>query len=380
MSVWSRPPASFIVQNADGSGLRAFDKLQEAAKALSDGQTLRIRANPTEPWVEGAIITANGCTIAGEPGCKIKAALVDGGKACIVVKGSNTTIEGLEIFGAVDDGSANAVRHEGRNLTLRNCFFHHNQMALLSGGDNGTVLIEHCTFSDSVGDQSHAHNIYISATPAGVASELIVRDSKSLRANGFGHLVKSRALKTTIENCVLAMMEGETSRCIDISDGGVVVIRNNVLQQGVNSDNQEFIGIAPELPRNTSSVEPMATVALRDANGKWVPTGATSRDGVILYKADPVRVHHTLIENNVCISDCTDYPHAAPPIAIVNSRSPAPIVMRGNVLVTKLAKAAMVYPSSTPGVYDVDASNKILVGRAAAGYQPYPWLPPVGKA
>jgi hypothetical protein len=369
---WTRPPSSFIVENADGSDRRAFDRFQPAAKALKDGQTLRILANPGDPWVDGAVITANGCTIAGEPGCKIKAVLIEG-KACIVVKGSDTTIQGLEIFGAVGDGSANAIRLEGRNLTLRNCNFHHNEMALLTGNvDGGKILVEDCVFSDSVGGQSYAHNVYI-----GLAGEFIMRRSKSLRVNGLGHLVKSRALKTTIEYCVIAMMDGETSRCIDISDGGVVVIRNNVLHQGVNSDNDDFIAIAPELARNTSSIAPIATVALRDAAGNWVPANATGPDGAIQYQPDPIRVHSTLIEDNIFISDCTAYPHQSPPIAAVNSRSPAAVILRGNTLVSALAKTALTYPSPTRSIYDIDGSNKIVAGRAAAGYQPYPWLPPL---
>jgi hypothetical protein len=382
MAAYVPPGPSFIVQNADGSGAVPYADFQSAAHSLKDGQTLHIRKNPTTlgHWVDGAIITASHCTISGDldpegaPATKIQAALVDGGKACIVLKGNDTTVVGLEIFGAVGDGSANAIRLEGKNLTVRHCYLHHNQMNILCGDPGGDILVEDTTLADSVGGESYAHNIYVSANADGTASSLTVRRCKSLRANGQGHLIKSRALKTTIENCVIAMMDGQSSRCIDVPDGGVVLIRDNVIQQGIHSDNEDFIGVARELFGNSTSIAPMGMVALRGADGKWVPDGKTWPNNVIGYKPDPVRVHSTHIENNVFISDCEAYPNSAPPIVMVSASSPAPVVLRNNTLVSnlRLATIAAPYPAST---FDDDGSNKIIVGRAAASYQPYPWLP-----
>ena len=58
------------------------------------------------------------------------------GKAIWVIKGADCTVEGIEFSGCkVPDHNGAGIRQEGKNLILRNCFFHHNEMGILTSND-----------------------------------------------------------------------------------------------------------------------------------------------------------------------------------------------------------------------------------------------------
>ena len=75
---------------------------------------------------------------------------------------------------------------------------------------------------------------------------LILRNSAFLSSTNEGHEIKSRAAKNTIENNVIASLDGVDSRLIDLPEGGENIIRKNVLQNGPASSNQDVIGIGLE--------------------------------------------------------------------------------------------------------------------------------------
>ena len=79
------------------------------------------------------------------------------------------------------------------------------------------------------------HNLYVS----NIAS-LVIDDSYFHDADD-GHQIKSRAQSTTITNSRIYDGNGTGSYSIDLPNGGVGVIRNNVIQQGPNSDNPAII-------------------------------------------------------------------------------------------------------------------------------------------
>ena len=56
-----------------------------------------------------------------------------------------------------------------------------------------------------------------------------------------GQGVKSRAIKTVIEDNIIAGLDSRDSRAIDIPNGGEIIIRRNVLQKGPNSSNSQMI-------------------------------------------------------------------------------------------------------------------------------------------
>ncbi len=75
---------------------------------------------------------------------------------------------------------------------------------------------------------------------------LEIRYSRFLSSKGEGHEIKSRAPVTLIESSVVASLSGKDSRLIDVSNGGALIVRNSVLEQGVNSSNLELIGFGLE--------------------------------------------------------------------------------------------------------------------------------------
>ena len=62
------------------------------------------------------------------------------GKGTWVIDGNNTTVENIEFTGAVvPDGNGAGIRGEAPILTIRNCYFHHNQDGILAGVDGGEI-------------------------------------------------------------------------------------------------------------------------------------------------------------------------------------------------------------------------------------------------
>lgn len=188
-------------------------------------------------YAQGGTLRANGVTIRGEPGAHLTRTAV-AGKAALVIQGNDTVVEGLECsFVTVSDQNGACIRAEGTNLTVRRVHFRDSQNGILGG--KGTTLIEDSTF-ERLGAGGQAHGMYI------LGGELIVRRTKVLASKGEGHEVKTRTTRTVIEDCVIASLDGEDSRLLDASNGGEVIIRNSVLQEGPASANSQLIGVGYE--------------------------------------------------------------------------------------------------------------------------------------
>lgn len=257
-----KPPVdpARVVRVCHGSSCAEFPQLNQAFKAAKDGAVITIGG---AAFYESGILRANNVTIRGSKGTHLLETAAEG-KASLVIKGNDTIIENIECSGIeVSDGNGACVRLEGDNLTLRNVYFHDSQEGLLTKSHGGgSIFIEDSKFERLGGacgiKCGRSHGIYI-----GRATELTVKRSVFLSSKDEGHAIKSRAARTTIENNVIASLDGKDSRLIDIPNGGEVIIRNNVLQKGRNSSNPDLIGIALELayegveghPVNSSLIE-----------------------------------------------------------------------------------------------------------------------------
>ena len=155
----------------------------------------------------------------------------------ILVTQSDVTIQNLSFSGAaVADGNGAGIRYEGGNLVIIDSYFHDNQDGLLANSDpNGTIRIVGSEFANNGAGDGFTHNLYVN----NIAS-LVIDDSYFHDAN-VGHQIKSRAQSTTITNSRIYDGNGTGSYSIDLPNGGVGVIRNNVIQQGPNSDNPAII-------------------------------------------------------------------------------------------------------------------------------------------
>ncbi len=164
------------------------------------------------------------------------------GKAIWVIKGANCTVEGIEFSGCqVPDHNGAGIRQEGQDLTLRNCYFHHNEMGILTSNDGvSNFVFESCEFSHNGYGDGFSHNIYV-----GNVNSLTMRYCYSHDAQ-IGHLVKSRARFNNLYYNRLTGENGDGSYEVDMPNGGQAILIGNIIEQSPNSQNGGIISFALE--------------------------------------------------------------------------------------------------------------------------------------
>lgn len=226
-----------------GSG-KLFTTIKAAVAASARGDTILIDAGV---YVDDFVGIYHDLTLKSVGGTAHLRATVSppNGKAIIDVGGPGVTVTlaGLELSGAaVPDGNGAGVRYEGGTLTLRDMNVHHNEDGLLANSDpNGSITITGSNFHENGSGTGYTHNIYV-----GSIAQLTVRDS-TITGVKAGHNIKSRAAATTITGNVIADgSSGTASYEIDLSNGGVGVIRDNYIQKGAGAQNPIAITFGAE--------------------------------------------------------------------------------------------------------------------------------------
>lgn len=272
-------PDSRIVHSRD------YPSLQAAAKALKDGDVLKISAGV---YQQALVIRASNVVVEGEGHVTLDGAAA-GGKAAIVNEGDFNEIRNLECRNIrVKAGNGACVRHEGKHLKLTHVYFHDSQSGILTTPTPGLVEIEDSRF-EKLGHRGQAHGVYTNG------GQLRISNSLMLGAKGEGHEVKSRSDVTIIEDSVVASLSSRDSRLIDVSNGGELVVSRSVLQKGPNSSNQDAIGYGLEgvkhsnnritLTENIFLLERAGSNALLHARS--TPPDVTTEKNVIIAKRDP---------------------------------------------------------------------------------------------
>ena len=222
---------------------RRYTKPSEAAVVAKDGDTVEIDAGiyPSD----AAVWRTNNLTIRGageRPHIQADGASAQG-KGTWVIKGSNITVENIEFSGAkVPDKNGAGIRLEGSNLTVRRCYFHHNQNGILTGvNDKSDILIERSEFAYNGFGDGYSHNIYV-----GRVNSLTVRFSYLHHAN-VGHNLKTRAYINHIAyNRIMDEAEGNSSYAVNIPNGGLSYLIGNIIQQGPKTENSTMISYGEE--------------------------------------------------------------------------------------------------------------------------------------
>lgn len=234
---------------------KRYKKPCGAIGAAHSGDTIAIDAG--EYQGDSCIVSQNKLTIKGVNGRAVVHApeFLAEGKAMWVVRGNDTTFENIESDGAHNPSRNGApIRLEGRNLTLRNVYFHDNQDGLLTNKDGiGDVLIEYSEFAHNGFGEGLSHNMYINQ-----AESFTLRYSYSHDAN-VGHLVKSRAkVNYILYNRLIDGPQGQGSYEIDLPSGGTSYIVGNVIDKGPMSQNSAMICYREEanLPRQAPFMNP----------------------------------------------------------------------------------------------------------------------------
>jgi hypothetical protein len=161
---------------------------------------------------------------------------------------ASATIENFELSGAAissSDGNNGAgIRHQGLNLTVRNCYIHDNQDGILAApatANTGTILIESSEFSHNGAGDGFSHNMYI-----GNFATFTLQFSYSHDGN-VGHLFKSRAFTTLVlYNRITDETGGMASYEVDIPNAGTAYVIGNVIEQSETTQNSEIVTFGEE--------------------------------------------------------------------------------------------------------------------------------------
>lgn len=126
-------------------------------------------------------------------------------------------LEGFELFGATNEaGNAAGVRITGaRNVVIRNCVIHDNDMGVMSDGAGrpegaSGLLVEGCVIhhNGSPTHRGYSHNLYL-------GGESVTLRGCVIHSSRVGHNLKSRAHRTQILGCYL---HGAAERELDLVD------------------------------------------------------------------------------------------------------------------------------------------------------------------
>ena len=167
-------------------------------------------------------VTCNGCTV------QLEDFHADGRAAgCVVGACAGIKAEGVKF-----------------DLTVKRAHIDNTVMGILTDNRGGSLTLEDSLIENTgLNDQSTilGHGFY-----AGIIDSVIIRNSTIRRPFGDGHVFKSRAGNTLIENSVIAGVDGLQSRTIDFPCSGILIIRNSTLQHGENADNPDVISVGTE--------------------------------------------------------------------------------------------------------------------------------------
>ena len=216
----------------------------EAFKDAQDGDTIEINASGSYSG-DVCRISANMLLIRGTYGkAKIDAANKSAeGKAIWIIGGNDTVIENIEFSGCrVRDKNGAGIRLEGKNLTVRDCYFHDNENGILSGENpESEILVEKSEFANNGYGDGYSHNIYI-----GNVQKFTMNFCYSHQSNG-GQLVKSRAAENRILYNRLTDERGSNYE-LDLPDGGLAYVIGNIFHQSPTATNSAIIAFGMENP------------------------------------------------------------------------------------------------------------------------------------
>lgn len=159
-------------------------------------------------------------------------------RGLFVFFGSDIIVRGMIFQGARGLWHNSAgILMEGANLTVENSQFVDNENGILAGGPPTSVIrVRHSLFQGNGScEGACAHALYVGNEIA----RLDVIGCVFLDTH-VGHDIKSRARTTVVRDSRIEDgVNGTSSYLIELPDGGNGEIVNNVLQKGVNSDNQD---------------------------------------------------------------------------------------------------------------------------------------------
>lgn len=215
----------------------------EAARVAQDNDIIEIAAGRYVG--DAALWTQNGLLLRGvngRPHLDSQGRTVQD-QGIWVFRGNDIVVENIEFSGARSrHRNGTGIRFFGRNLTVRDSYFHHNEDGVLTWtAPDSDILIERSVFSHNGAGDGQSHNVYI-----GKVRRFTLRFSHS-HDSVSGHEVKSRARINHIEyNRLTDEGDGNSSYLVDIPEGGYAYVIGNVLEKGARAENPNAIAFASE--------------------------------------------------------------------------------------------------------------------------------------
>ncbi|GAB3289968.1 hypothetical protein [Parahaliea aestuarii] len=192
------------------------------------------------------------------------------GKAVLVIEGASgpVIVNDFHADGAAagaQDGNLAGIRIAGRNfdVTLNRVHIRNTAMGIMTDNRGGVLRLRNSNIGDigrGGGAQSLSHVVY-----AGAIDRLEIIGSLLGESHHLGHLLKSRAMSTTIEDSELRGGDSRHSRVIDLPCGGVLSLDNVALQRSVRADNRDLIGIGLESAAGCGARDGAASVSIENS-------------------------------------------------------------------------------------------------------------------
>jgi len=218
--------------------------LSDAVRQARDGDTILVPSGEYRGDV--AVLHQRRLTIRGVG--RRPVLIADGrhaeGKAILVVRDGEVTIENLEFRGArVPDGNGAGIRFEKGKLTVRDCAFFDNENGLLTANfDSAELTIEDSEFAQAPRVEGKLHHLLY----VGRIASLQVSGSR-FHAGHAGHLLKSRARRTILAyNLLLDGAGGRASYEVDLPNGGEALLLGNVIGQSAHTENRVVVAYGAE--------------------------------------------------------------------------------------------------------------------------------------
>ncbi len=165
------------------------------------------------------------------------------GKAIWVVRANRMRVQGIDFEGCAVQGRNGAgIRFERGSLWLRDCGFSLNEMGLLTGNDENSILeVENCEFAHNMRPDGHNHNLYVGAIARASVAGSYFHHART------GHLLKSRAaLNQIFYNRLTDEAGGSASYELEFPNGGIAQVVGNLIEQGPQTDNPYLISVGAE--------------------------------------------------------------------------------------------------------------------------------------
>ena len=147
-------------------------------------------------------------------------------------RGNDIVVENVEFSGARSQArNGSGIRFFGRNLTVRDSYFHDNEDGVLTWtAPDGDILIGRSVFAHNGAGDGLSHNIYIGKIRNSTLRFSYSHDSES------GHEVKIRARINRIEyNCLTDEDDGNSSDILDLPEDGCAYVPGNVIEKGASA-------------------------------------------------------------------------------------------------------------------------------------------------